>query len=124
MATTDLKLDEPGSLPKPGPVGRVVRLVFGLLCMWFVSELMAVPGSLIASNGHVLPLVWNGILPGLFLISYVINIGFSRSWGKMPAIVSAALLAVTALASYLSSGTVETTLFGSNWGQTAINFAV
>ena len=111
MATTDLKLDEPGSLPKPGPVGRVVRLLFGLLCLWYVSELLAVAGTLIASDGHILLLVWNGILPGVFLISYVINIGFSRSWGKMPAVVSAALLALAALAGYLSSGTVETTLF-------------
>jgi hypothetical protein len=111
MATTDLKLDEPGSLPKPGPAGRVVRLLFGLLCLWYVSELLAVAGTLISSDGHILPLVWNGILPGLFLISYVINIGFSRSWGKMPAFVSAALLAIVALASYLSSGTVETNLF-------------
>lgn len=111
MATTDLKLDEPGSLPKPGPVGRVVRLLLGLLCLWYMSELLAVAESLIASDGHLLPLVWNGILPGLFLISYIINIGFSRSWGKVPAVVSAAVLAVAALASYLSSGTVETYLF-------------
>ena len=111
MATTDLKLDEPGSLPKPGPVGRIIRLLFGLLCLWYVSELLAAAGSLIASNGHILPLVWNGILPGLFLISYVINIGFSHSLGKMPAIVSAAVLAAAALASYFSSGTVETGLF-------------
>ena len=111
MATTDLKLDEPGSLPKPGPVGRVVRFLFGVLCLWYVSELIAAADSLIASDNHVLPLVWNGILPGLFLISYVVNIGFSRSWGKMPAIASAGLLAVAALASYLSLGTVETVLF-------------
>jgi hypothetical protein len=111
MATTDLKLDEPGSLPKPGPIGRVVRLLFGLLCLWFVSELLVATRSLVAGNGEILPLVWNGILLGLFLISYVINIGFSRSWGKMPAIASAAFLAVAALASYLSSGTIETNLF-------------
>ena len=111
MATTDLKLEEPGSLPKPGPVGRAVRLLFGLLCLWYVSELLAVAANLMASNGNVLPLVWNGILPGLFLISYVINLGFSRSWGKMPAIVSAVVLAVAAFAGYLSSGTVETSLF-------------
>lgn len=111
MATTDLKLDEPGSLPKPGPVGRIVRLLFGMLCLWYVSELIAVSGTLIGADSHVLPLVWNGILPGLFLISYVVNIGFSRSWGKMPAVVSAALLSLTALVGYLSSGTVETTLF-------------
>ena len=111
MATTDLKLDEPGSLPKPGPVGRIARLPFGVLCLWYVSELVAATGSLIASNGHILSLVWIGILPGLFLISYIVNIGFSRSWGKMPAIVSASALAVAALASYLSYGTVETNLF-------------
>lgn len=111
MATTDLKLDQPGSLPEPGPVGRIVRLLFGLLCLWYVSELLRAFESLIASDGSVLPLVWNGILPGLFLISYVINIGFSRSWGKRPAVVSAALLAVSALGSYLSSGTAETELF-------------
>jgi len=111
MATTDLKLDKPGSLPKPGPVGRVVRALFGWLCLWYVSELLAAAGSLLASNGSIVPLVWNGIVPGLFLISYVINIGFSRAWGKRPAIVSAAFLAVAALASYLSSGTVETIVF-------------
>jgi hypothetical protein len=116
MATTDLKLDEPGSLPRPGPVGRAVRLLLGSLCLWYASELIAAAGSLIDNNGHILPLVWNGILPGLFLISYVINIGFSRSWGKIPAVVSAAVLAVAALASYLSWETVETNLFArSAW---------
>ncbi len=72
MATTDLKLDEPGSLPKPGPVGRVVRLLFGLLCLWFVSELTAAAGSLIASNGHVLPLIWELYLFGHLGLSFVL----------------------------------------------------
>lgn len=110
MATTDLKLDEPGSLPKPGPLGRVVRLAFGVLCLWYVSELLAVANILVASDGHLLKLLWNGVLPGLFLISYVVNIGFSRSWGKKPAIVSGSILAAAGLAGYLSSGTVETEL--------------
>lgn len=111
MATTDLKLDEPGSLPKPGPVGRVVRLLLGALCLWYVSQLLVAAEGLIASDGHILPVVWNGLLPGLFLISYIINIGYSRSWGKGPAIASASVLAVAALVGYLSSGTVETELF-------------
>jgi len=34
MATTDLKLDEPGSLPRPGPIGRLVRLALGALWLW------------------------------------------------------------------------------------------
>ena len=48
MATTDLKLDEPGSLPKPGPVGRIVRLLFGLLCLWYVNGLIMAADSLVA----------------------------------------------------------------------------
>ena len=79
MATTDLRLDEPGSLPKPGPVGRLARLAFGLFCAWYVKGLIEVTDSLVTSDGHVRTLIWNGILPGLFLVSYVINIGFSRA---------------------------------------------
>ena len=64
MATTNLKLDEPGALPKPGPVGRVVRLAFGLLCVWYVKGLLDVSGSLIAGDGNIRAIVWNG-RPGI-----------------------------------------------------------
>ena len=110
MATTDLKLDEPGSLPKPGPVGRVVRLAFGILCIWYVKGLLDIAGIIITDGGNVRELVWNGLLPGLFLISYVINIGFSRAWGKWPAFASAAVIAVVAAIGYLVEGNVETPL--------------
>lgn len=110
MATTDLKLDEPGTLPRPGPVGRIVRLLFGLLCLWYVYELLHATNDLMASDGHILPMVWNGVLPGLFLISYVVNIGFSRSWRKLPAIVSAGAFLLIAGYGYLAQGSVETML--------------
>jgi hypothetical protein len=108
MATTDLKLDEPGSLPRPGPVGRVVRLLFGLLCLWYVYGLMQFSGNLMDGDGHIRSIVWNGILPGLFLISYIVNIGFSRAWKKLPAIASAGVFLLVAGIAYLSQGTVET----------------
>ena len=110
MATTDLKLDEPGSLPKPGPVGRLARLTFGLLCAWYVKGLIDVAGSLVTSDGHVRTLIWNGIIPGLFLISYIVNIGFSRAWGKRPAFASAALIAFVATIGFLVEGSIETGL--------------
>jgi len=67
-------------------------------------------GSLVADDGHIRTLLWNGIVPGLFLISYVINIGFSRSWGKKPAIVSAAMILTVAGIGYLSQSSIETQL--------------
>jgi len=108
MATTDLKLDEPGSLPRPGAVGRLVRLALGVLCLWYVFGLLQVSGSLLGSDGRIRSLIWNGILPGLFLVSYVINIGYSRAWKKWPAIFSAALFLLIGGSGYLTIGAAET----------------
>lgn len=113
MATTDLKLDEPGSLPKPGPVGRLVRLALGALCLWYVSSLFQVSGLLFSSDGHINPLVWNGIFPGLILVSYVINIGYSRAWKKWPAIISATIFLLVGGCGYLIIGTAETVWLAS-----------
>jgi hypothetical protein len=108
MATTDLKLDEPGTLPRPGPIGRLARLLFGALCLYYVYALVAVSGSMLSSEGSIRPLLWNGIIPGLFLVSYVINIGFSRAWKKWPAVVSAVSLGAIALAGHLTTESAET----------------
>ena len=110
MATTDLQLEEPGSLPRPGPVGRLVRLAFALACLYYVWGLMNATTDPIGSNGHIRPLILNGIIFGLFLISYVINIGFSRSWKKWPAIISAGVFAGIAVLGYMGTGNPETTL--------------
>ena len=110
MATTDLKLDEPGSLPRPGPVGRLVRIGLAILCLWYVYGLIQVSGNLFAADGSIRPVIWKGIIFGLFLVSYVVNIGFSRAWKKWPAVVSVAALAIIAGAGYAMAGTIETNL--------------
>ncbi len=108
VATTDLKLDEPGTLPRPGPVGRLVRLALGALCLGYVYGLVMIAGDIISPAGNVRTMIWNGILPGLFLVSYVVNIGYSRAWKKWPAIISAIAFASVALVGYLALGTAET----------------
>jgi len=108
MTTTDLKLEKPGTLLRPGPVGRLARLGFGGLCLYYVYGLVTVSGSILTSTGSIRPLLWNGILPGLFLVSYVVNIGLSRTWNKWPAGVSALALGTIALVGYLTSSSVET----------------
>lgn len=108
MASTDLKLDEPGTLPRPGPIGRMARLVLGGLCLWFVIGLVEIHDSMLDSQGSIRSLVWNGVLPGLFLISYVVNIGFSRAWKKWPAAVSIIVLSAFAALAYMHEGSIET----------------
>lgn len=113
MATTDLKLTDAGSLPKPGPIGRLVRLGFGALCLFYVVDLWSLRGNPISASGEIPSLLWNGIIFGLFLVSYVVNIGFSQSWKKWPAVISALVLAGTAGVSQLIYGDFESALTAS-----------
>ncbi len=110
MATTDLKLEDCGSLPKPGPLGRLARISFGVLCLYYVVALWGARQDLITEAGTIRQLVWNGIVPGLILVSYVINIGFSQAWKKRPAIVSAAIMLAVAGTGYALTGSIETSL--------------
>ena len=110
MATTDLEFAEPGSLPKPGPIGRLVRLAFGLPCIWYVVSLVGASSQLRTDDGHITSLVWNGAVPGLFLVSYIINIGFSRAWKKWPAIVSGAVFVAIAAVGYFQNASIESEL--------------
>jgi hypothetical protein len=87
-----------------------VRLAFGVLCLSYVAGLIEVGGDRFTNDGHIRSVIWNGILIGLFLVSYVINIGFSRAWKKWPALLSAGVFLVVGGIGYLMEGTVETSL--------------
>ena len=117
MATTDLKLSTPGSLPRPGPVGRIVSLSFGMLCIWQVTGLLQVTGDLLSNDDHIRSVLWNGLPIGLFLVSYVVNIGFTKSWKKRPVVISASVFLLIASFGYLSQGIFETNLLAQViWG--------
>ena len=117
MATTDLKLEEAGSLPRPGPIGRVVRLGFGSVCLWYVYSLIQLAGNLFGSDDHIRSTIWNGVVIGLFLVSYIVNIGYSRAWKKWPAIMSGVVFILLAGVGYLTQGRIETSLLAHViWG--------
>ena len=113
MSTTDLKLDECGTLPRPGPLGRLYRLGMTFIVLRFaVFEIWDDRVLLTSGDFEPYGLIWNISLFGLFLISYVINIGFSRHWKKWPALVSAVLLGGLALFDYGTTGDWTGQAFG------------
>jgi len=49
MATTDLNLDESGTLTRPGPLGRAIRFIFAFL----LSGLIGSPGCEMRAFHHL-----------------------------------------------------------------------
>lgn len=90
------RFDQPGTLEKPGPIGRIVRLVFGALCLWFVWGLAVHSDTADLRN----PSYWFFAAFGLMLAPYVVNIGFGVKWGAWPRIISAAIVLAGAVVSY------------------------
>ncbi len=113
MATTDFKLDDPGTLTRPGPIGRAVRLGFAAACASALFDLWQVGPDLLIVAGtlRITSLVLFAV--ALYLINYVVNIGFSRSWKKWPAIVSGGIFLAVAAVNYSSGGSIVNPLLSN-----------
>lgn len=110
MSTTDLKLEDPGTLIRPGPIGRLARLGFGVMSIYYAAALWGVRGDLFTDGGAIRPLLLNGVFPSLFLISYVVNIGFSRAWKKWPALISLMMILIAGGVGYAQTGDLQSPL--------------
>ncbi len=99
---------EPGILRPPGPIGRLVRLIFGVTCGWFLVALALDGPVQIAARFPYSAGLWLWAIAALYLFSYVINIGFGRSWGRWPQFAVIACALAASITSYLA--------YNSFWG--------
>jgi hypothetical protein len=94
----------PGTLVRPGPIGRAVRLLLGLALAFAVWQLVMY--SDVADLRY--PLFWFWALFSLWLLPAVVNIGFGRIWGNWPLRLTAVGLAgVAALTSHFVYGQLD-----------------
>lgn len=100
----DLRLDKPGTLARPGPIGRLVRFGLGAASLWAVSVLIRWPEELVSFPHNLMWFVW--IAFGFHVFPYIVNIGFGRDWRRKPQIAVGALGAVGGLASIVAYGTL------------------
>jgi hypothetical protein len=107
-----LELVQPGSLERPGAMGRIVRLVLGIACFYALYELITYRAGIISTPVSALPNIALLVLVAFLIINYVVNIGFGRSWRRWPSLVSVAAMLVLAAVSWLSFGTPDHVLLG------------
>ena len=95
------RFDAPGTLERPGPMGRLVRLAMGMFMGWgaWSVGLHSETGDL-SSVG-----LWVWFLFGLLLAPYVVNIGFGVKWGAWPRLAAVILVAGAGLLGYAQIGT-------------------
>jgi hypothetical protein len=91
--------DVPGTLVKPGLIGRLIRLFLGLLCLWTAWGVGVQPSVAdLTSAGW-----WMLVVIGLMLVPYVVNIGLGLSAGAWPRYLSIGIILAGAFISYFSS---------------------
>jgi hypothetical protein len=108
----NLQLVESGTLNRPRMIGRVVRAVLGLACLYALYQIVYYRGSIIESPVSRLPSLSLMVLLGLYVFNYVINIGFGKSWRKRPSLFLIVVLGLFAAVSWLRSGTPDSAVLG------------
>jgi len=107
-----LELVDAGTLSRPGLIGRLVRFTLGVLCLYGLWNIISHAGVTIAQPYSSLDNLILLILAPLCILNYVVNIGFSKSWGSRPLIASLILLTLSAGIAFLISGSFDSPIFG------------
>ena len=102
----ETEFKEPGTLTKPGVVGRLVRFLAGVIVLYFFYMVLAGYENFVRLDISLLG--WIGVACCFYAISYAVNIGFNRNWKWWPQAIYLFLV--------LDAGCVSFFLFGSFFG--------
>ena len=92
--------DKEGTLPPPGPIGRVVRLLLGIVILKFVYDWLFYLDS--SDYNEPFILLWIG--DSVALVPYVVNIGFGLNRGAKPRYVLAGIWLAGGLIGFVVGG--------------------
>ncbi|NNE06708.1 MAG: hypothetical protein HKN15_13385 [Xanthomonadales bacterium] len=98
--------DAQGTLPKPGPIGRFVRLALGVLIAKFIYDWFVFIDSSDFANPFIL--AWVGF--SVMLAPYVVNIGYGVNFGAWPRYALLGVWVLSAIAGYLAEGVLRSEL--------------
>ncbi len=89
--------DQQGTLPPPGPLGRLLRLVLGVLILKFIVDWL----TIIDSSDFNQPFILFWIAISVSLVPYVVNIGFGIKSGAKPRFILLGIWALAAVAGFV-----------------------
>ena len=112
------RFDAPGTLESPGAIGRVVRVLSGLVLAFFIYQWL-----FILDRGDLdQPVVWLWVAFSFALAPYVVNIGFGVRWGAWPRVGLALVLVASLATAFAIHGTWNSDILweGVRWSQTYV----
>ena len=107
-----LELVDAGSLVRPRTIGRTVRLLLGVFCLYVFAELFYYYEWTTSQPFSSLDDRFLVLLAPLWIFNYVVNIGFGKSWGRRPLIISLTALGIAACTAYLVTDSLNSPIFG------------
>lgn len=107
----ETRFDEPGTLPKPGLIGRLLRLLLGAACLWGVySGVVDGPSTVVPNLPHPLNLI--PFVLALWLAPAVLDIGWGVDWKRCTQLTVVVIAAVLSVVGRISLGSWWTPLLG------------
>lgn len=103
-----VEFERPGTFPRPGPTGRVVRLVAGLLLLWFFTLTLRGYDAMVSLTIPRSLLFWFGVVACFYALPRVVGISAGRDWGRRSQLIWV-LLALPAAA-------FDFVRYGQLWG--------
>lgn len=110
--SVDLKIDAPGTLPTPGPIGRLLRLALAAACLYALFGLSRLGGAIAAGDAEAIGQLAFVILFGTWIASYVINIGYLVEWRRKPTWALVLAYGLTAGYGMLTTGSLFSPALG------------
>ena len=111
----ETRFEAPGSLIRPGPIGRVVRFAFGAVILWMVLPSIGYFPNFLRIGAPRRPDWIISIALMAWLIPYVVNIGWGVNWRRRPRYVALGLLLAAAAIGYPIWGHWWNPAFGVTW---------
>ncbi len=81
------KFLEPGSIERPGAIGRMARIVSGCALLYFLILTLIHHTSYVSLVIPKDPGIWIGVGFSFYFLPDVINVGFTRNWRRWPQLI-------------------------------------